>query len=121
MKYKGSLVVTIVYENFSLSREDIRKALKQNVESCINRGLLTEGLDSEVESWSSSVEFNPENHKMRAVLHVSALYEDNGESREAIRSTLSGLADYMASRGYLSTDEETVDDWSSTVEVEAAF
>lgn len=118
MKYKASLSISVVFENFSVSREDIRKALKDNVTTCVNRGLLTEGIDSTVEDWAVSVEFEPVDQKMKAIIEVKALYEDEGENRETIRSTIEGLADYMASRGYLSDEVEVVDDWFATAEVE---
>lgn len=117
MKLKGTLSLEIVFENFTLSRNEIQRTLEDNVEYLINRGYLTDDLDLEVENWSLDCDFIPQDLSLKGTVLLHVRYKSKNASAGEVKSILKGFADSMANRGFLSDDQEIINDWSSNAEV----
>jgi hypothetical protein len=118
MKTKAVLQISVIYEDFSLTPEELRAVVSQNITRAVNRGLLTEGLDSTVAEWSVNFDFKPQNLTMPTQIYLKAIYEGDGDESEGIKATLQYLAEYLASRGELSDDRVPVAEWDSQVSVQ---
>lgn len=118
MKIKAVLNLSVIYEDFSLTPEQIREIVTKNITQAVSRGLLTEGLDSVVEDWSLTFDFHPQGQTMPTQIYLKALLEGDNDETDAIKATFQYFAEYLASRGELSDERVPVAEWDSQVTVQ---